>query len=240
MFRSRHNLLHYSPRPFSKKLKTILGFKPLRLDIYEKACIHRSASLQHPDGRLINNERLEYLGDSVLDTVISDFLFQNYPEAQEGFLTKVRSRIVNREYLNDLARRMGVDQLLISNIPAHMPVKHLYGDALEAFVGAVFLDAGYHMTFNFITHNVFEKHIPLDDIMDNDPDYKSQVFEWVQKNKKDISFIHHENYDPDERRAVFTTQLLIDGQEAGHGRGCSKKEAEQKAASQVWDDLCHN
>ena len=114
MFFYRHNLLHYSPRPFSKQLKSILDFKPLRLDIYEKACIHRSASLHHPDGRLINNERLEYLGDSVLATVISDFLFQKYPEAQEGFLTKIRSRIVNREYLNDLARRMGVDRLLIS------------------------------------------------------------------------------------------------------------------------------
>jgi ribonuclease-3 len=224
-------------REFRSRLKYLLGFRPGNLRIYEIAFIHRSASFTLSDGKKINNERLEFLGDSVLDGILSDFLFEKYPDANEGFMTKIRSRIVNREVLNQLAVSMGINNILVSNIGSGHKTKHLYGNALEALIGAVFLDKGFKKTKIFFMKNVLEKYLDLQTIVKTDNDYKSLVFEWVQKKKANLSFTSNEEYDFDLKKSVFTTILQIDREEFGKGQGASKKEAEQEAASQAWEKL---
>jgi ribonuclease-3 len=224
-------------REFGTRLKHLLGFRPGNLRIYEIAFIHRSASFTLPDGKKINNERLEFLGDSVLDGILSDFLFEKYPDANEGFMTKIRSRIVNREVLNQLAISMGINKILVSNISSGHNTKHLYGDALEALIGAVFLDKGFRKTKRFFMKNVLEKYLDLQTIIHTDNDYKSLVFEWVQKKKANLNFTYNEDYDFDLKKSVFSTILQIDKVEFGKGQGASKKEAEQEAACQAWEKL---
>ena len=241
LFRKRINgTLILDKREFSSRLKKILGFKPGNLKIYEIAFIHRSASFTLPNGRKVNNERLEFLGDSILDAILSDYLFEKFPDAKEGLLTKIRSRIVNREVLNQLAVSMGINKILISNISTAQPTKNLYGDALEAFIGSVFLDKGFKKAKNLFLRNVLNKYLDLDEIINTDTDYKSLVFEWVQKNKSNLTFTYNEEYDFKLKKSVFSTILFIDKKELGEGHGSSKKEAEQEASSQAWKTLKDN
>lgn len=227
-------------REFSSGLKKILGFRPGNLKLYEIAFIHRSASYTLPDGKKVNNERLEYLGDAVLDAILSDFLFDKFPDANEGFLTKIRSRIVNRDVLNQLAISMGINKILISNVNSAHPTKNLYGDALEALIGSVFLDKGFRKTKKLFLRNVLNKYLDLNVIVNTDSDYKSLVFEWVQKHKSNLIFTYNEEYDFNLKKSVFSTTLIIDKIELGEGHGSSKKEAEQEAASQAWKRLKDN
>jgi ribonuclease III len=224
-------------REFSTRLKDVLGFRPGELRIYEIAFIHRSASFTLPDGKRVNNERLEFLGDSVIDVILSDFLFEKYPTASEGFMTKIRSRIVNREVLNQLAVAMHIDKILVSNISSGHQTKNLYGDALEALIGAIFLDKGFKRTKRFFIKNVLKKYLDLEVIVNTDNDYKSLLFEWVQKKKESLSFAFNEEYDYERKKSVFSTTLTIGGQEFGKGYGASKKEAEQEASRQAWEKL---
>jgi ribonuclease-3 len=193
-----------------------------------------------PDGKKINNERLEYLGDAVLDAILSDYLFEKFPDATEGFMTKIRSRIVNRDILNQLAISMGINNILISNISSVQPTQNLYGDALEALIGSVFLDKGFRKTKKLFIRNVLNKYLDLGVIVNTDTDYKSLVFEWVQKHKSNLIFTYNEEYDFNLKKSVFSTTLIIDKQEMGEGHGSSKKEAEQEAANQAWKRLKDN
>ena len=227
-------------REFRSRLKNILGIKPGNLELYEIAFIHRSATVTLPDGKKVNNERLEYLGDAVLDAILSDYLFEKFPEANEGFLTKIRSRIVNRDVLNNLALSMGLNKILLSRINSSHLTKNLYGDALEALIGSVFLDIGFRKTKKLFIKNVLNKYLDLNLIVKTDTDYKSLVFEWVQKNKSNLIFTYNEEYDFILKKSVFSTILFIDKQEFGEGHGSSKKEAEQEAASQAWKRLKDN
>lgn len=222
---------------FTSRLKKILGFRPGDLRIYEAAFIHRSASFTLPNGEKINNERLEFLGDSVLDTILSGFLFDKYPDATEGFMTKIRARIVNREVLNQLAISMGLDKILVSNISSSQTTKHLFGDALEALIGAVFIDKGFRRTRKFFIGRVLEKYLDIDNIINTDNDFKSLVFEWVQKRKSLLSFTYNEEYDTGQKKSRFSTVLYIDRKEYGKGQGSSKKEAEQEAAARAWEKI---
>jgi ribonuclease-3 len=241
LFRKRKNGTYIlDRREFTSRLKILLGFRPGNLRIYEIAFIHRSASYNLPDGQRINNERLEFLGDSVLDMILSDFLFEKYPEASEGFMTKIRSRIVNRDILNQLAVSMGIDKLLVSNISSGHNTKHLYGDALEALIGALFLDKGFKKTKLFFIKKVLEKYLDLFTIINTDNDYKSLIFEWVQKKKNNLAFTFNEEYDFHLKKSVFTTILYINKKEFGMGQGASKKEAEQEASRQAWERLKDN
>lgn len=221
-------------REFGSRLRKIIGFKPGNLRLYEIAFIHRSASYTLPDGKKVNNERLEYLGDAILDAILSDFLFDKFPDAAEGFLTKIRSRIVNREVLNQLAVSMGINTLLVSNVSSSHTTKNLFGDAFEALIGAVFLDKGFRKTKKLFIKKVLNKYLDLNQIVNTDNDYKSLVFEWVQKNKLNLIFTYIEEYDPDLKKPVFTTTLYVNRQEFGKGQGASKKEAEQEAATMAW------
>jgi ribonuclease-3 len=241
LFRKRINGTYLpDKREFRSRLKKILGFKPGNLELYEIAFIHRSATFVLPDGKKVNNERLEYLGDAVLDAILSDYLFEKFPEANEGFLTKIRSRIVNREVLNQLALSMGFNKILVSRINSSHLTKNLYGDAFEALIGSVFLDKGFKKTKNVFIKNVLNKYLDLELIVKTDTDYKSLVFEWVQKNKSNLIFTYSEEYDFNLKKSVFSTVLSIDKEEFGVGHGSSKKEAEQEAANQAWKKLKDN
>jgi ribonuclease III len=227
-------------RELNSSLKNILGFRPGNLRLYEVAFIHRSASYTLPDGKKVNNERLEYLGDAVLDAILSDYLFDLFPDANEGFLTKIRSRIVNREVLNQLAISMGIDKILISHVNSLHPTRNLYGDAFEALIGAVFLDKGFRKTKKVFLSNVLNKYLDINKIVNTDTDYKSLVFEWVQKNKSNLIFTYNEEYDFKLKKSVFSTILFIDKKEFGEGHGSSKKEAEQEASRQAIKRLKDN
>ena len=241
LFRKRLNSPYLlEKREFSSRLNKILGFRPGNLKLYEIAFIHRSASFTLPNGKKVNNERLEYLGDAVLDAILSDYLFEKFPDSNEGFLTKIRSRIVNRDVLNQLALSMGINNILISNVSSVHPTKNLYGDALEALIGSVFLDKGFKKTKKLFLRNVLNKYLDLNVIVSTDSDYKSLVFEWVQKHKSNLIFTYHEEYDFNLKKSVFSTILIIDKEELGVGQGSSKKEAEQEAASQAWKKLKDN
>jgi len=241
LFRKRLNSPYLlEKREFSSRLNKILGFSPGNLKLYEIAFIHRSASFTLPNGKKVNNERLEYLGDAVLDAILSDYLFEKFPDSNEGFLTKIRSRIVNRDVLNQLALSMGINNILISNVSSVHPTKNLYGDALEALIGSVFLDKGFKKTKKLFLRNVLNKYLDLNVIVNTDSDYKSLVFEWVQKHKSNLIFTYHEEYDFNLKKSVFSTILIIDKEELGVGQGSSKKEAEQEAASQAWKRLKDN
>jgi ribonuclease III len=238
LFRKRKNGTYLlDKKEFGSRLKLLLGFKPGNLMIYEVAFIHRSASFNLPSGQKINNERLEFLGDSVLDMILSDFLFEKFPQASEGFMTKIRSRIVNGDVLNQLAIEMGIDKLLVSNISTGHNTKHLYGDAFEALIGAIFLDKGFKKTKKYFIKNVFENYLDLQTIVKTDNDYKSMIFEWVQKKKSNLVFSYDEEYDFVHKKSVFTTTLSIDKVEYGKGQGASKKEAEQDASRMAWEKL---
>lgn len=235
--KTKNGTLVLNKRAFSTQIKNLTGFRTSNLRFYEAAFIHRSASFSLPDGKRINNERLEFLGDAVLDAILSDYLFEKFPDATEGLMTKIRSRIVNRDVLNQLAVSVGIDKLLVRNVSAHNPTKNLYGDALEAFIGAVFLDKGFRKTKKLFITRVFNKYLNLDRIVNTDTDYKSLVFEWVQKHKSNLIFTYKEDFDFGQKKSVFSATLIINMEEFGKGAGASKKEAEQEAAGEAWAKL---
>lgn len=224
-------------RTLGSKLKKLLGFRPGHLQLYEKAFIHSSASFTLPNGKKVNNERLEYLGDAVLDAILSDFLFEIFPDSDEGFLTKIRARIVNRDLLNQLSLSMGIDKILVSKINSVYPTINIYGDALEALIGAIFIDKGFRKTKKFFIKRVLNKYLDLNNIVTTDTDYKSLVFEWVQKTRANLLFTYNEEYDFNLKKSVFSTILYIDKEEFGKGQGASKKEAEQEASRLAWERI---
>lgn len=225
-----------SRKKFSRSLKKILGFSPGNLNYYELAFIHRSASHAGPDGSVINNERLEYLGDAILDAVISDYLFHHFPSKDEGFLSKMRSRIVRRETLNELAVEMGIEKFLVSHTEANKSVKHLWGNTFEALIGAVYLDKGYRKTRKFIVKNIIGSYLDLPRLQKEDKDYKSQLIEWAQKNREEIvfEFITEERHG---HETVFITSIRHNNRNIGSGKAASKKQAEQLAAQEALDHI---
>jgi len=238
LFTKRNNGTYITNKQeFASRLRKITGFRTSNLRIYEVAFIHRSASFSLPDGQRINNERLEFLGDAVLSAILSDYLFEKLPDASEGFMTKIRSRIVNREILNQLAISMGIDKILVSNVNSCHTTRNLYGDALEALIGALFVEKGFKKTKNLFIKRVFNKYLDLEKIIEIDTDYKSLVFEWIQKHKSNLTFAYREEYDFKLKKSVFSATLIINKEEFGTGQGASKKEAEQEAAGKAWAKL---
>jgi ribonuclease III len=235
-----NNTLIYDKRAFRARLKCLLGFIPSNLRLYEMAFIHRSASCRLPDGTRVNNERLEYLGDAILDTILSEYLFHKYPDTSEGFLTKTRAKIVNREQLNQLALSLGFEEIVVSHLTSPNPTYNLYGDALEALVGALFIDRGYNKTRKFFISHVLEKHLNLNQVLESETDYKSLILEWGQKQKQIVAFECTEETDGNTHKSVFNVSLLVNDVICGTGRGNSKKEAEQDASMKAWTTLNSN
>lgn len=213
-----------------RKLRKGFGIKPRNLELYRIALIHKSASTIHAKGKRVNNERLEYLGDAVLDAIVADFLFANFPTQKEGFLTKMRSRIVSRQSLNALAIEIGIDKLVVTQTTNTLAQKHIYGDALEAFVGALYLDKGFRETSKWILKHIFKKHINLSEVVETENDYKSRLIEWGQKKKASVVFECSELEQQRGNIPLFEARIFVDGKQMGSGIGNTKKEAEQNAS----------
>lgn len=212
------------------QLKRVFKITPHNLELFKIALIHKSASTTFSRGKRVNNERLEYLGDAVLDAIVADYLFAHFPDQKEGFLTKMRSRIVSRTNLNNLAITIGLDKLVMSHTSNALAQRHIYGDALEAFVGALFLDKGFKTTNAWVINTIFDKHVDLDELQTTESDYKSRVIEWAQKYKLSISFESQEKETSKKDNPIFESRLFIDHKLLGSGFGNSKKEAEQNAS----------
>ena len=218
-------------------LREVLGFFPKDLTLYKTAFTHKSATFRK-DGKRINNERLEFLGDSILDAVISDYLYRNYPSAKEGFMTEMRSKIVNGEKLKELARLLKLNDFIIQkgNVTKGSITK-IHEDAFEALIGAIYLDKGYYKTYKFVKSKVLEMYIDFEDLEDLNLNYKSQLIEWAQKIKKSVSFV---SKDHPEELKCFSSEVIFDYQVIGTGKGHSKKEAEQNAAKDAISFLLHS
>ncbi len=210
-----------------------IGFVPNNKSLYRLALLHKSASRVTANGVVLNYERLEFLGDAVLGAIVAELLYKFFPNKDEGFLTRVRSKVVSRESLNDLAIHIGLDKAVVAKSDISRN-KHIYGDVFEAFIGAMFLDQGFINTKRFIEKFIFPNFFNIRDLVSVDTNYKSRLIEWGQKTKVDIRLVTEERRG---RRNRFCCLITINWEEKGKGEGTSKKEAEQNAARSVIDIL---
>lgn len=235
MRRFTSRILHlFSPnKELVSQLEHILGFVPNHLPYYQLALMHRSKLEEIAQ----NNERLEFLGDAILGSVIADYLFKKYPYQSEGYLTEMRSKIVRRETLNNLALRMGLQKIVQYNQnDKGLSRSHIFGNALEALIGAVYLDQGFHRTRSFILKQILKPYIDIDTLENRDTNFKNKLLSWAQKNNHDLSFdtLNEEN---EGTRKIFTIGILLNGEVVANGTGYNKKEAGQVAAQNAIDKL---
>lgn len=208
----------------------VLGFYPDRIDLYKEAMTHRSSSVRSDKGRWINNERLEFLGDAILDAIVADILYKKFEHKKEGFLTSTRSRIVQRETLNKLSIELGLDKLIVTSTRNLAHNTNIYGDALEAIIGAIYLDQGYRVAKKFVFEKLIKQHLNIEKVLKSEVDFKSRLIEWGQKNKVDVSFeLVNSSYDA-QNNPVFESCVVVGGMNIGAGKGYSKKESHQMAA----------
>ena len=208
----------------------ILGFFPRDIKVYQQALLHKSISMRSEKGRPINNERLEFLGDAILDAIVGDIVYRHFEGRREGFLTNTRSKIVQRETLNKLAVEIGLDKLVKYSTRSSSHNSYMYGNAFEAFIGAIYLDQGYDRCKQFMEEKIFKNYIDLDKMSRKEVNFKSKLIEWSQKNKMEVSFELIEQSLDKENNPVFQTEVRIEGIPAGTGTGYSKKESQQNAA----------
>lgn len=207
-------------------LRNLLGFYPNNISVYQLAFSHRSISRETDNGVPLSNERLEYLGDAVLGAVVADILFKKFPYRDEGFLTEMRSRIVSRENLKNLAVKIGVDELLQKEA-AIGTYRSMYGDAFEALIGAIYLDKGYAKTQKFILERIIRIHVDLHEIEQTEKNFKSLILNWGQREKHSIVF---ETVEEEQKDRLIKVRLLVDDKEVAVGVDFVKKKAEQIAA----------
>ena len=230
------NLIHRIRLLFCKERESylcfyrILGFYPRQLKYYEQALLHKSTAVRSDQGRLLNNERLEFLGDAILDAVVGDIVYRHFEGRREGFLTNTRSKIVQRETLNKLAVEIGLDKLVKTSNRSQSHNSYLYGNAFEAFIGAIYLDRGYDCCMQFMEEKILKQYIDLDKMSRKEMNFKSRLIEWCQKNKMQVSFELIDQVMDKDHSPTFSTEVQIEGIPAGNGRGYSKKESQQKAA----------
>ena len=227
-------LLMAKDKEFYTLLKKRLNISPNNQRLYELAFLHRSASLILSDGSIVNNERLEFLGDAIIDAVIADFLFRKFPNEREGFLTRMRSKIVNRTHLDSIANRMGLVEVIVAYATNTETVKkRICGEALEALMGAMYLDKGFEKTAKYITSHVLKNYIDLDKLVQTETDFKSRLLEWGQKNRFSVGFETIEATRKSKNQPYFSVQVTISDVPIAKGTGKSKKEAEQMAAQKT-------
>ena len=211
----------------------MLGFYPHNIRYYEQALLHRSSSVKSDQGRLLNNERLEFLGDAILDAVVGDIVYQKFEGKREGFLTNTRSKIVSRESLNHVAEQIGLSKLIKFSIRHSSHNSYMGGNAFEALVGAIYLDRGYAYCKDFMEHRIIGPYINLNKVSRKEVNFKSKLIEWSQKNKVEIVFdLINQSLD-EFNSPVFETEILIEGIHACKGKGYSKKESQQLAAHET-------
>ncbi len=223
----------HSGSAFKKELKNILGFKPGNMSLYRTALTHRSIR----EGSDENNERLEYLGDAVLSALIADYLFKRYPYKEEGFLTEMRSKMVNRQQLNDIAIRMGLKKVTLYNkMDGSLKVSQIFGNTLEALVGAVYLDHGYKKAAKWVLESIIQPHMFMDDLENLEINHKNRLYGWANKNGKVLEF-ETLNEKLESGRRLFTVAAMVDGRNIAEGKAFNKKDASQIAAQVAVEKL---
>ena len=210
----------------------MLGFYPNDVELYEQALIHRSITAT-TNGKVSNNERLEFLGDAILDAIIADIVYKHFPYRREGFLTNTRSKIVQRESLNHIALELGLDKKVTSLPYAAIHNKYLYGNALEALIGAIYLDKGYRFCYKYVLEQIVNKYISLNKLAGQEVNFKSRLLEWGQKTRLNIVFDLIETFTDNEGKPVFQTSVSLEGTPLGIGIGNTKKESQQSAAKKA-------
>ena len=238
-----NNLIDRMKLPFRKEkelyssLYDILGFFPHDINLYKQALMHRSMARRNDKGRPVNNERLEFLGDAILDAIVGDIVFRHFEGKREGFLTSTRSKIVQRDTLNRLANEIGVSKLIVSN--GHMSSHNSYmeGNAFEALVGAIYLDRGYQACMHFMQERILSHVINIDKVAYKEINFKSKLIEWCQKNKVKLRFDLVEQRRDNSNSPVFVYKAVIEGIEGGRGEGYSKKESQQAASKAALQSL---
>lgn len=232
--------LHFSTdRRYVKALRNILGFVPGNLRLYHLAFRHKSVAVLVKEGAKNSNERLEFLGDAVLGSVVAELLFKKYPYKGEGFLTEMRSKIVSRAHLNQLSGKLGLNELIQYDARmVNYPNKQgsLLGDAFEALIGAIYLDKGYTFTKAFLLNRIIKPHVDIQLLEETETNFKSRLIEWCQQVGKDVSFIQIENAEGDSTK-IFTIDAVVDGEVCGTGRDYNKKSAEKIAAEKACEAL---
>jgi len=218
---------------FFDTIQTIIGFSPVKLDFYKKAFTHRSSSKTDVDGYPLNYERLEFLGDSMLSSIIAAFLYNISPSGDEGYLTKMRSKIVSREHLNELGRDLNLLQFLESKVPTQNFGENIHGNLFEALVGAIYLDRGYSHCEKFIEKRVLIPYVDISKLEGKIISYKSLLIEWCQKEKKTFNFDTFEDNDSNGER-LFGVKFSVDNKVISKARATSKKKAEEKACQRAY------
>lgn len=218
---------------FFLQLKDILGFKPKTKSFYVKAFTHRSMNLKDDLGNAVNYERLEFVGDAMLSSVIAAYLFEQVPHGDEGYLTKMRSKIVSREHLNKLGEELGLIDLVQSRIPTSNFGDNIHGNLFEALVGAIYLDKGYNTCEKFIFKRVINPHVDIETLEGRVISYKSLLIEWCQKEKNTFDYQVYEDTGNDELKH-FSVKLTINNKVVSKARATSKKKAEEKASKRAF------
>lgn len=214
-----------------KELRNIIGFAPEDVSLYKTALTHRSLS----DDVAQNNERLEYLGDAILSAMVATYLFKKYPYQGEGFLTEMRSKMVNRQQLNEVALKMGIKKLARYNkVDISLRSSHIFGNTLEALVGAVYLDHGYRKTAKWVQEYIVKPHMFMDELESKEINHKNKLYGWASKNGKLLEFATIDEKLENGRR-LFTVAAVVDGNNVAEGKAFNKKDASQIAASKAFE-----
>ena len=208
----------------------MLGFYPRNIEIYQQALLHKSSSIKAGKGRLLNNERLEFLGDAILDAIVADIVYKKFEGKREGFLTNTRSKIVQRETLNRVAVEIGLDKLIKYTTRQSSHKSYMCGNAFEALIGAIYLDRGYRACKKFMEERIINQYLNLEKISRKEVNFKSKLIEWSQKNKFCVEFNLIEQSLDSDQNPIFETQITVENIPAGTGKGYSKKESQQEAA----------
>lgn len=229
--------------PFRKEkelyssLYNILGFYPRNIQLYKQALMHKSVRQRNEKGRPQNNERLEFLGDAILDAVVGDIVFRHFEGKREGFLTNTRSKLVSRSTLGKLAQEMGISQLVKSEGHSTSHNSYMSGNAFEALVGAIYLDRGYGACMKFMERRILKQLINIDKVAYKEVNFKSKLLEWTQKNKVNMEFKELSHSTGENNSPVFTYQVMLEGVEGCTGIGYSKKESQQQASKETLQRL---
>ena len=222
--------------PFKTQLKKILGFTPQHISYYEEAFTHRSLQQEDTAGNPQNYERLEFLGDAMLGSVIAAHLFNKVPQGNEGYLTKMRSKVVSREHLNELGRDLNLISLVKSSVPSNQFGENIHGNVFEALVGAIYLDKGYKKTEKFIHKRVIKPYVDIQKLEGKIISYKSLFIEWCQKNKHIFKYLTYED-SGNEPLKYFAVKLELDQNVIAKARATSKKKAEELASKRAFYKL---
>lgn len=237
------NIIDRIKLPFRKEkelylsLYNIIGVYPHDISLYKLALMHKSLFKRNAKGKPVNNERLEFLGDAVLDAAVGDIVYRHFPGKREGFLTNTRSKLVQRETLNRLAQEMGITQLILSNGRSSAHNSYMGGNAFEALVGALYLDRGYNACMRFIQKRILDQMINIDKVAYKEVNFKSKLIEWAQKNRVKIEFALKEQHKDKNGSPVFTYMVVLEGVEGCDATGYSKKESQQMASKRTLEKL---